>query len=92
LVQPACSQPDADTIVHEHLHPVGAAVGEQVGVVRLCLPKACTTRAKTVPCPRAYPAAPSPATQPRYRSLEPLTQPACASACPFQWPAHHNGA
>ena len=34
LVQSPRGQPDADAVVHEHLHAVGAAVGEQVGVVR----------------------------------------------------------
>jgi hypothetical protein len=33
-VQPTCRQPHADAVVHEHLHAVGAAVGEQVGMVR----------------------------------------------------------
>lgn len=34
LVQAPRSQPYANTIVHEHLHPVGPPVGEQVRMVR----------------------------------------------------------
>jgi hypothetical protein len=33
LVQAASGQPDADAVVHQHLHAVGAFVGEQVGVM-----------------------------------------------------------
>ena len=33
-VQPPRGQPHADAVVHQHLHAVGAPVGEQVGVVR----------------------------------------------------------
>ena len=33
-VQPARRQPHADAVVHQHLHAVGAPVGEQVGMVR----------------------------------------------------------
>src|SRR5690606_31766027 len=35
LVQPSYSQPDAEAIAHQHLHPCAAAVGKHVGVVRL---------------------------------------------------------
>ena len=35
LMQPALCQPDAVTIVHQHLQPVTAPVGEQPGMVRL---------------------------------------------------------
>ena len=34
LVQPPGRQPDADAVVHEDLHAVGAAVGKQIGVMR----------------------------------------------------------
>ena len=34
LVQPPGGQPHANAVVHEHLHSIGPAVGEQVGVVR----------------------------------------------------------
>ena len=34
LVQASCRQPDADSVVHQDLHPVRASVGEQVGVMR----------------------------------------------------------
>jgi len=30
LVESACGKPNAHAIVHEHFHPVGAAVGEQI--------------------------------------------------------------
>jgi hypothetical protein len=33
-VQPPGGQPYADAVVHQHLHAVGAPVGEEVGVVR----------------------------------------------------------
>ncbi len=33
MVQPACTQPDADPVMHEHLQAIGTAVGEQVGVM-----------------------------------------------------------
>ena len=35
LVQPARAQPQAEAIVHEHLHAVGAPVGKEIGMVRL---------------------------------------------------------
>jgi hypothetical protein len=34
LVQPPSGQPHANAIVHEHFHPVGPPIGEQVSVVR----------------------------------------------------------
>ncbi|MDM0008381.1 hypothetical protein QTI51_26655 [Variovorax sp. J22G73] len=36
---PARTQPDPDAIVHQHLHAVGASIGEEVGVVRLGRPE-----------------------------------------------------
>ena len=33
LVQPARAQPQAEAVVHEHLHAVGAPVGKEIGVV-----------------------------------------------------------
>ena len=33
LVKPSGRQPDANAVMHQHLHSVGAAVGEQVSVV-----------------------------------------------------------
>lgn len=35
LVQAPSGQPDADAVVHQDLHAVGALVGEQVGVVEI---------------------------------------------------------
>ena len=35
LVQPARAQPQAEAVVHEHLHAVGAAVGKEIGMVCL---------------------------------------------------------
>lgn len=35
LVQPPCGKPDAHAIMHQHLHPVGTAIGEQISAVRL---------------------------------------------------------
>lgn len=35
LVKTTGTQPDADAVVHEHLEPIAAAVGEDVGVVRM---------------------------------------------------------
>ncbi|KAJ8138184.1 hypothetical protein OY671_008603, partial [Metschnikowia pulcherrima] len=32
-IAPPCGQPDADTIVHQHLQAVGSAVGKQIGMV-----------------------------------------------------------
>ena len=32
-MQPTRAQPDADAIVHKNLHPIGPALGKQVGVV-----------------------------------------------------------
>ena len=35
FVKPAGRQPDAEAIVHEHLHAIGPAVGKQIGMVRM---------------------------------------------------------
>ena len=50
LVQPPGGQPEADAIVHQHLHAVGASIGKEVGVVRVGCTKdlddACQARVK----------------------------------------------
>jgi hypothetical protein len=33
FVEPSGCQPDANSVMHEHLHAIGPAVGKQVGVV-----------------------------------------------------------
>lgn len=38
-MEPTVRQPDALSIVDQHLHPVCATVGEQIGVVGLLLAK-----------------------------------------------------
>lgn len=35
LVQATCRQPDANPILYQHFHPSRAAIGEQIGAVRL---------------------------------------------------------
>src|SRR5471032_1741415 len=35
LIQPACRQPHADPIMHQHFHPVGPSIGKQISAVRL---------------------------------------------------------
>ena len=35
FVEPSGCQPDANSVMHEHLHAIGPAVGKQVGVVRV---------------------------------------------------------
>ena len=34
-MQSACAQPQAEAVVHEHLHAIGASVGKEIGMVRL---------------------------------------------------------
>jgi len=35
LVQPACRQPDTNTVVHKYFHSVGPPIGEDISAVRL---------------------------------------------------------
>ena len=35
LIESPCGQPDADAIVHQHLHAIGSPVGKQIGMVRM---------------------------------------------------------
>ena len=53
-MQTTCRQPDADAVVHEHLHPIRAPIGEQIRVVGRAAPKTSTTRASAVSVPGAH--------------------------------------
>ena len=91
-VQAPCRQPDADAIVHQHLHAVGAAVREEVRMMR-----SSRTEYSRRPGPgltryrRACPAARPRATARLHGSTQQLAQPGCALTGGAQRPADVDG-
>lgn len=39
LMQTPCRQPNAQSVVHQHLHAIASAVGKEISTVRLCRTK-----------------------------------------------------